>query len=43
MVCRSIPLNLAEDEDEAKADPKSIDHSSAQTSQVRSESEKKVG
>jgi hypothetical protein len=34
---------MAEDEDEVKSDPKSIDHSPAHASQTRTETEKKVG
>jgi sec-independent protein translocase protein TatA len=40
---KAFKKGMAEDEDEAKSDPKSIDHSPARTSQTRTETEKKVG
>jgi sec-independent protein translocase protein TatA len=44
---KAFKKGMAEDEDEAKADPKNepktIDHSPAQSAQVRTETEKKAG
>jgi sec-independent protein translocase protein TatA len=40
---KAFKKGMAEDEDEVKSDPKSIDHSPAHASQTRTETEKKVG
>jgi sec-independent protein translocase protein TatA len=40
---KAFKKGMAEDEDEVKSAPKSIDHSPAHVSQTRTETEKKVG